>query len=100
MSPFANIAVTWTIPIAMALGFISIIFYYIYPVLWEISGYFARIFLKFDMLMVDFFWNLDFSVVEFDFGIYKTQLFILYFLVMIFLVLYFRENVNTKKEVT
>ncbi len=99
MSPFANIAVTWTIPIAMALGFISIIFYYISPILWEISGYFARIFLKFDMLMVDFFWNLDFSVVEFDFWIYKTQLFILYFLVMIFLVLYFRENVNTKKEV-
>lgn len=99
MSPFANIAVTWTIPIAMALGFISIIFYYISPIAWEISGYFARIFLKFDMLMVDFFWNLDFSVVEFDFWIYKTQLFILYFLVMIFLVLYFRENVNTKKEV-
>ena len=99
MSPFANIAVTWTIPISMALGFISIIFYYISPIAWEISWYFARIFLKFDMLMVDFFWNLDFSVVEFDFWIYKTQLFILYFLIMIFLVLYFRENVNTKKEV-
>lgn len=100
MSPFANIAVTWTIPIAMLLGFISIIFYYISPFAWEISWYFAWVLLKYDMLMVEFFWNLDFSVYKIDFGIYKTQFFILYFLIMVFLVLYFQNNSTEKKEQT
>lgn len=100
MSPFANIAVTWTIPIAMLTGFISILFYFITPTAGIIAWYFAWVLLKYDMLMVDYFWNLDFSVYKLDFWIYKTQFFILYFLVMIFLVLYFQSNSKQKKEQT
>ena len=100
MSPFANIAVTWTIPIAMLAGFISIMLYFIAPIAWIISWYFAWVLLKYDMLMVAFFWNLDFAVYKIDFWIYKTQFFILYFLIMIFLVLYFQNNSKQKKEQT
>jgi competence protein ComEC len=32
MAPFANIAVAWTIPLAMLLGFLSIIVYFVYPI--------------------------------------------------------------------
>lgn len=96
LSPFANISVTWTIPIAMLFGFISIIVYFVSPVLWEIVWYFTWILLKFDMLVVDFFWNLEFSVLKYDFWIYKTEFLILYFLVSVFMLLYF--NANKKEE--
>jgi hypothetical protein len=31
LAPFANIAVTWTIPLAMLFGFISVIVHFVYP---------------------------------------------------------------------
>lgn len=96
LSPFANISVTWTIPIAMLLGFISIIVYFVSPLFWEIIWYFTWLLLKFDMLVVDFFWNLEFSVFKYDFWIYKTEFLILYFISSVFLLLYF--NVNKKEE--
>jgi hypothetical protein len=96
LSPFANISVTWTIPIAMLLGFISIIVYLVSPLFWEIIWYLTWLLLKFDMLVVDFFWNLEFSVFKYDFWIYRTEFLILYFLISIFLFLYF--NTNKKEE--
>jgi hypothetical protein len=96
LSPFANISVTWTIPIAMLLGFISIIVYLVSPLFWEIIWYLTWLLLKFDMLVVDFFWNLEFSVFKYDFWIYRTEFLILYFLISIFLLLYF--NTNKKEE--
>ncbi len=96
LSPFANISVTWTIPIAMLLGFISIIVYFFSPVLWEIIWFFTWILLKFDMVMVDFFWNLGFSVFKYDFGIYKNEFLILYFITSVFMLLFF--NANKKEE--
>jgi hypothetical protein len=96
LSPFANISVTWTIPIAMLLGFISIIVYLVSPLFWEIIWYLTWLLLKFDMLVVDFFWNLEFSVFKYDFWIYRTEFLILYFLISIFLLLYF--NAKKKEE--
>lgn len=92
LSPFANISVTWTIPIAMLLGFISIIVYFVSPVLWEIIWFFTWLLLKFDMVMVDFFWNLEFSVFKYDFGIYKNEFLILYFIISVFILLYTRKK--------
>lgn len=92
LSPFANISVTWTIPIAMLLGFISIIVYFVSPLFWEIIWYFTWLLLKFDMLMVDFFWNLEFSVFKYDFWIYKTEFLILYFIISVFILLITRKK--------
>jgi len=92
LSPFANISVNWTIPIAMLLGFTSIIVYFVSPLFWEIIWYFTWLLLKFDMLIVDFFWNLEFSVFKYDFWIYKTEFLILYFISSAFILLYTRKK--------
>jgi competence protein ComEC len=98
MSPFANIAVTWTIPIAMLFGFLSIIVYYVYPFAWIVVGYLTWIFLKWDILVVHFFWKLDWSLLKMDFGIYKNHVEILYFVVLVFLILWFGKKPVVKKE--
>ncbi|QFR38614.1 ComEC/Rec2 family competence protein [Candidatus Gracilibacteria bacterium 28_42_T64] len=96
LAPFANIAVTWTIPIAMILGFLSIIVYFIFPLVGSIIAYFTWIFLKFDIMMVHFFGNIEWALLKIDFGIYKNYLEILYFVILIFLVMYFQGG--QKKE--
>jgi hypothetical protein len=97
LAPIANISVTWTIPIAMLLWFISLIVYIVSPILWEIFWYLAWVLLKYDMNMVHFFWNRDFAVFEYDFWEYRSYFLTLYFIVSIFFLLYFSGN---KKEVT
>ena len=97
MSPFANIAVSWTIPIAMSLWFLSILVYFIYPLLWVIVWYLTWIFLKWDILVVHFFWQLDWAILQVDFWIYKNHIQILYFAVLIFLIFWFRKDVKDCK---
>jgi competence protein ComEC len=92
LSPFANIAVTWTIPIAMLFGFISILVYFVYSSFWIIIWYIAWIFLKWDILVVHFFWKQDWALLKFDLWIYKYHLEILYFIILIFLIIYFRKK--------
>jgi hypothetical protein len=96
MAVFANLSVTWTIPIAMLLWFLSIIVYYVYNPLWWIISYFAWIFLKWDMIMVDFFWNLKWSLLKTDFWEYSSYLKLLYFMILIFLILYFTDEKKDK----
>lgn len=95
LAPFSNIAVTWTIPLAMLLGFTSIIVHIVYPLGGIIVWYFAWILLKWDIIVIHFFWKLKWSIIKFDFWVYKYHLEILYFLVLIFLIILFRE---TQKE--
>lgn len=92
LAPFSNIAVTWTIPLAMLLGFSSIIVHIVYPLGGIIVWYFAWILLKWNIMVVHFFWKLEWSIIKFDFWIYKYHLEILYFLVLIFLIIWFREK--------
>lgn len=92
LAPFSNIAITWTVPIAMLFGFISIIVYLVYPFIWIIIWYFTWILLKWDILVVHFFWKLEWSVLKIDFWIYKYHLEILYFLILIFLIIFYREK--------
>ncbi len=92
LAPFANVAVTWTIPIAMLLWFISIILYPINHFLWYIVWYLDWIFLKWDMLVVNFFWTKEFSVLTYDFWEYKNYIEISYFLILIFLVIFFNSS--------
>ncbi len=92
LAPFANIAVTWTIPIAMLLWFISIIVYIVYPVLWIWVWYITWIFLKWDILVVQFFWNIEWALLKIDFWVYKYHIEIIYFTVLVFLIIWFRKK--------
>ena len=95
LSPIANMLVTWSIPLAMLFWFLSIIVYFIFPFVWVIIGYFTWILLKWDMLVVHYFWNAHRAIIEADFWILKNYFEILYFVILIFLVMYFKWN---KKE--
>lgn len=96
MAPIANIAVTWTIPLAMLWWFISIIVYYVFPMGATIIGYFTWMLLKWDMIIVKYFWELEWSILKTDFWIYKNYYEIIYFIILIFIILYFRSQ--EKKE--
>lgn len=92
LSPISNLLVIWTIPISMLLWFLSILLYLIYPMIWYVFWYFWWIFLKYDIMVVRFMWGLDFSILRFDFWIYKNYFMFLYFLIMFFLVIYFKKS--------
>lgn len=94
-APFANIAVTWTIPIAMLLWAISIIADLISGTLWQFLWFFAYLFLAYDISMVRFFGNLDFALLEFDFWAYKNYLLSLYFVIMTYIVFLYQTYYKT-----
>lgn len=95
-APFANIAVTWTIPLAMIGGSITLITYYLFPFLGEIFGFFTWILLHYDMLVVRLFWNLEFALWKIDLGIYNTYAEILYFIVLIYILTLY--HIKQKKQ--
>jgi competence protein ComEC len=97
LAPFSNIAVTWTIPLAMIFGFISIIVYFVYPIGWIIIWYITWIFLKWDIIVVHFFGKLEWSIIKLDFWIYKNYIEIIYFLVLLFLIIWFRKSDDKSK---
>ena len=92
VAPITNVLVAWTIPIAMLLWFISILLYLLNPILWFISWYLAWLFLKWDMIIVKYFWELDYSVLKYDFKEYSDYIWLVYFIFMIFLILYFKPK--------
>jgi len=95
LSPIANIAVTWTIPLAMLLWFLSVVWYMLAPVIWIFIWYFAWIFLKWDMLMVAFFGTQEYAIIRADFWVLANYFELLYFILLIFLILYFKAPKNT-----
>ena len=97
LSFLANISVTWTIPIAMLLWFLSIIVYYVYNPLWWIISYFAWIFLKWDILMVNYFGTRNWALLKVNLWEYSNYLKLTYFIVLLFLIIYFYDY---KKEQT
>jgi len=92
VAPLTNILVSWTIPIAMLLWFLSIIFYLIFPILGYIIWFVAYLFLSFDIFIVNFFWSSNYSVVKLNLWELKNFLEVFYFLLIIFLVLLFRKE--------
>jgi hypothetical protein len=92
LAPISNIAVSWTIPLTMVLGFISVIVHFVYPLWWIIIWYLTWIFLKWDIMIVHFFWKLEWSLLKFDFWIYETQIEIFYYLMLLFLIIWFRKK--------
>lgn len=92
LAPIANILVTWTIPIAMLLWFLSIIAYFITPLLWSFIWFFTWLLLKYDIEIVHLFWAFDFAIIKFDFWIYSNYLQVLYFIILIFLINYKKKK--------
>lgn len=90
LSPLANIAVTWTIPLAMLLWFLSVLGYMITPFIGVVIGYFAWVFLKWDMLMVEFFGTQEYALLQVDFWILASYFEWLYFIVLTAVILYAR----------
>jgi len=95
ISPIANLLVTWTIPLAMLLWFLSIMSYFVFPILWVFIWYFTWVLLKWDILIVHIFWQSSWAIMEFNFWVLKNYFELLYFIIIIFLVMYFRPS---KKE--
>jgi competence protein ComEC len=96
LAPFANIAVTWTIPLAMLGGSVTLIFYTFFAPLWEIFGFFTWILLYYDILMVRFFGNIEFALWKIDVGAYGIYLQTLYFIVLIYILSYL--HFRTRKQ--
>jgi len=92
IAPLANIAVWWTIPLAMFFGFISLPVYYVSNIAWVFIWYFSWIFLKWDITLIHFFWKQNWSLIQYDFWNLKNIIEILYFIILIFLIIYFRKK--------
>jgi len=94
LSPFANIAVTWTIPLAMLWWFVSICVDFVYHWLAVWVSYFTWVLLAWDIKIVHIFGGLDWAIIHSDLWIYKYSLEVLYFIILIFLVSWFKEEKN------
>ncbi len=92
LAPIANVLVTWTIPLAMLLGFLSVIWYVIHPSIWVFIWFFDWLFLRYDMLIVYVFWNFEFSLIKIDLGEIWVYFEAIYFMMLIFLVLILRPK--------
>lgn len=86
LAPLANIAVTWTIPIAMLLGTITLIIDMISPFLGQYVWFITWMFLHFDIRVVRYFWNIDSALLHFDVWVYKNYYELLYFIILIYIV--------------
>ena len=92
LAPITNMLVWWVIPFAMLFGFFSIIWNIFFsPVgfLFWLVNYF---FLKYIIWVADFFGNLHFSVLKFDFWWFGVYAEILYFMILIFWIIYFKQE--------
>ena len=92
LAPIANVLVTWTIPLAMLLGFLSVLWYIIHPELWVFIWFFDWLFLRYDMLIVYIFWNFEFSLIKIDLGEISVYLEAIYFITLVFLVVFFQSE--------
>lgn len=92
LSPITNVLVAWTIPISMLLGFLSILWYMLNYYIWIIIWYFAYLFLTWDIAIVNFFWELDFSILKYDFWIYSWYFQVIYFIILLFIILWNKKE--------
>lgn len=97
ISPISNVLVSWSIPLAMLLWFLSIIWYFITAKIWIFIWFFAYLLLRWDIFVVNFFWSIEFLVLKTDFWVYKWFFEIIYLMALVFIVLYFRVNKKEEK---
>ena len=96
LAPIANIAVTWTIPLAMLWGSLTLIGDYFSFYLGQIFWFITWILLRYDIAMVEYFWNIEGALLRVDFGLYAHYLQILYFLILTYILIMY--NTSKKKN--
>lgn len=92
IAPISNILVIWTIPLTMLFWFLSIIFYQINTIIWISIWYISWVFLKWDIFIVNYLWASKFSNIKYDFWIYKYYYEIIYFIIILFIILWFKKD--------
>ena len=90
LAPFANIAVTWTIPLAMLLWAATLIMDSFSSLLWSYLWFITWILLEYDIMMVRFFGNIDAALLKVDFGPYAMYLQTVYFIILTYIICLFR----------
>ena len=96
VAPLTNVLVSWTIPIIMLISFLWLIIYYIFPTVWIIISFFSWILLKWDITIVNLFWEFRYSVINYDFWEYRWFLEFIFF-AFIWLLMVYSQN---KKKAT
>jgi len=92
ISPLANIAIVPLIPLVMLGGFLSMVGFFIAPFLGILAGLPTWLGLAYILRVVAWFGGLSYAAVPVELGEYKYVFEVGYFVVMGFLVLYFRET--------
>ena len=92
ISPLSNVLVAPAIPLSMLFWFLSIITYNIHELIWISFWFFSWIFLKYIMIIADFLGNLSFSFIFVNLWSYKYLFEFIYFILIIFLILYFKKE--------
>lgn len=100
-APIANMLVGWIIPFAMLFWFLSILWLYVSSTLWFLLWFINYFFLKYVILIANFFWNLDFALFKIDFWKFNVYIEMIYFFMLIFFIIYFKqkESFLTKQNI-
>lgn len=96
LAPIANMLVGGIIPFAMLFWLLSIIWQMILEKIGFVIWFINYFLLNFIINIAHFFWNLDFSVIHIDMWIYAIYSEILYFMILIFWIIYFKQEKSPK----
>ncbi len=98
LAPISNVLVAWTIPLAMLLWACTLIADAIWWPLGFLFAYTTWLLLHYDMIIVEFFGNLEWAVWQRDFWLYKSYFQALYFIVIWWGIAYFylQEHLRNK----
>lgn len=92
LAPISNILVWGIIPFTMLFWFLSILWEYISSWFWFILGFMNFFFLDFIINVATFIGNLNFSVLKVDLWIYSIYCEIIYFMLLVFGIIYFKQE--------
>jgi len=96
VSPIVNLIVVPVIPLAMLIGFIQIIFSFIWIKLGLVIGWVSWLILKFCLIIISFFSRLPFSQVEIT--KFSNLILIAYYIIIGILVWYLYKRLKIKKQ--
>ncbi len=96
LAPIANMFVGGIIPFAMLFWFLSMIWQMISEKIGFVIWFINYFLLRFIIDIAHFFWNLNFSVIHIDMWIYSVYAEILYFMVLVFWIIYFKQEKSPK----
>lgn len=92
ISPISNLLVSWNIPFAMLLWFLSVIWYLIFDKIWLFFWFFTYLLLRWNIEVVNFLWSKDFLVLKTDFWEYKWYYQIIFLIIIWFIVIFFKKE--------